>query len=41
MVKWDSQVPNSYRETSRPHLQTLLSANTDIILAHEKPNEET
>jgi len=41
MVKRDSQVPNSYRETSRPHLQAHVSANTDILLAHEKPNEET
>ena len=41
MVKQDSQVPNSYRETSRPHLQARVSANTDILLAHEKPNEET
>jgi len=41
MVKRDSQVPNSYRATSRPHLQVRVSANTDIFLAHETPNEET
>ncbi len=26
-MKQDSQVPNSYRETSRPHLQVRVSAN--------------
>ena len=42
MMKRDSQVPNSYRETSRPHSQARVSANTDILLlAHETPNEET
>ena len=34
-VKRDSQVPNSHRETSRLHLQACVSANTDILLAHE------
>ena len=40
-VKRDSQVPNLYMETNRPHLQARVSVNTDIVLAHEKPNEET
>ena len=40
-VKWDSQVSNAHRETSMPHLQMRGSVNTDILLAHEKPNEET
>jgi len=35
MVKRDSQVPNLYREMSRPHLQVRGSANADILLAHE------
>jgi hypothetical protein len=35
MIELETVVPNSYRETSRPHLQTRVSANTDILLAHE------
>jgi hypothetical protein len=35
-VKRDSQIPNSYKETSRPHFQMRVSANTGILSAHEK-----
>jgi hypothetical protein len=37
-VRWGEagiQKPFAYEETRRPHFQTRVSANTDMILAHE------